>query len=104
MTLSYVPELAKLATDLEGLYGAGKACDESGENCQTLPELENILAASRDYDEQLMAWQAWREVSPPMRPHVSAFCRVGESGGSRAGLCGFGRAVEGWLRSIRCRI
>lgn len=73
-------ELAKLATDLEGLYGAGKACDENGENCKTLPELENILAASRDYDEQLQAWLDWREVSPPMRPMYQRFVELMNQG------------------------
>ena len=38
--------------------------------------LENILAESRDYDEQFMAWQAWREVSPPMRPMYQRFVEL----------------------------
>ena len=78
-------ELAKLSTDLEGLYGAGKACDADGENCKTLPELENVLAASRDYDEQLAAWLAWREVSPPMRPMYQRFVELMNLGAQELG-------------------
>ncbi len=78
-------ELAKLSTNLEGLYGAGKACDADGDNCKTLPELENVLAASRDYDEQLAAWLAWREVSPPMRPMYQRFVELMNLGAQELG-------------------
>ena len=88
-------ELAKLATDLEGLYGAGKACDENGENCKTLPELENILAASRDYDEQLQAWLAWRGVSPPMRPMYQRFAELMNQGARELGYADLGEQWKG---------
>lgn len=88
-------ELAKLATDLEGLYGAGKACDENGENCKTLPELENILAASRDYDEQLQTWLDWREVSPPMRPMYQRFVELMNQGALELGYADLGEQWKG---------
>lgn len=83
-------ELAKLATDLEGLYGAGKACDESGQQCKTLPELEHILATSRNYDEQLQAWLAWRRVSPPMRPMYQRFVELMNLGARELGFTDLG--------------
>lgn len=88
-------ELAQLATDLEGLYGAGKACDDNGDNCKTLPELENILAASRDYDEQLEAWQAWRGVSPPMRPMYQRFVELANQGARELGFANLGEQWKG---------
>lgn len=88
-------ELAMLATDLEGLYGAGKACDENGENCKTLPELENILAASWDYDEQLQAWLAWRGVSPPMRPMYQRFAELMNQGARELGYADLGEQWKG---------
>ncbi|TAA48478.1 M2 family metallopeptidase [Corallincola spongiicola] len=60
-------ELAKLAADLNGMYGKGKYC-LSADNCLTLPEMSNIMASSRDADELLALWQGWRDVSPPMKP------------------------------------
>jgi peptidyl-dipeptidase A len=59
-------ELAKLVADLGGMYGKGKYCPE-GQDCRALGELSATLATSRDYDEQLEAWQGWRTISPPMK-------------------------------------
>ena len=88
-------ELAQLATDLEGFYGAGKACDDSGDNCKTLPQLENILAGSRDYDEQLDAWLAWRGVSPPMRPMYQRFVELVNMGSQELGFADLGEQWKG---------
>ena len=88
-------ELAQLATDLEGLYGAGKACDDTGDNCKTLPQLENVLAVSRDYDEQLDAWQAWRRVSPPMRPMYQRFVELANQGSRELGFANLGEQWKG---------
>ena len=32
------------------------------------PELEDIMATSRDYDELLWAWEAWYNSSRPIKP------------------------------------
>ena len=32
------------------------------------PELEDIMATSRDYDELLWAWEAWHNSSRPIKP------------------------------------
>ena len=88
-------ELAQLATDLEGFYGAGKACDDLGNNCKTLPQLENILAGSRDYDEQLDAWLAWRGVSPPMRPMYQRFVELVNMGSQELGFADLGEQWKG---------
>jgi len=72
-------ELAQILTDLGGVYGAGKYCRTAGD-CQTLPELSDIIAESRDYDELLDAWQGWRTVSPPMRDMYQRFAELTNEG------------------------
>ncbi|WP_317931196.1 M2 family metallopeptidase [Halioxenophilus sp. WMMB6] len=82
-------ELATIATDLEGLYGAGKACDAEG-NCRQLPELKSVLRNSRDYDEQLQAWLDWRTISVPMRANYQRFVELTNDGARAFGYSDVG--------------
>lgn len=85
-------ELSRIATKLQGDYGAGKYC-KSGENdddCKTLPELEDIIATSRDYDELLDAWQGWRTISPPMRDQYQRFVEIANEGANELGYSDLG--------------
>jgi len=77
-------ELASIATDMEGMYGAGKACGPDG-NCRDLEQLEAVLRNSRDYDEQLQAWVDWRTVSVPMRPKYERFVEITKEGAQEFG-------------------
>jgi hypothetical protein len=58
-------ELTKIATRMEGMYGAGTYCRGEGDDkqCRQLGDLEDVLRNSRDYDEQLEAWQGWHTIS-----------------------------------------
>ncbi|NCF32853.1 MAG: hypothetical protein GWP50_04710 [Proteobacteria bacterium] len=87
-------ELSQIATDLEGMYGAGKYCDVDGK-CSSLPELENVLSASRDYDEQLQAWLGWRTVSPPMRAKYQRFVELANAGAQEFGAANLGDMWKG---------
>ena len=87
-------ELSQIATDLEGMYGAGKYCDVDGK-CSSLPELENVLLASRDYDEQLQAWLGWRTVSPPMRDKYQRFVELANAGAQEFGAANLGDMWKG---------
>ncbi|MCW3173851.1 M2 family metallopeptidase [Shewanella subflava] len=60
-------ELAKISSELNGLYGKGKYCFADGK-CLTQPELSNLMAESSDPAVLLEAWQGWREIAKPMRP------------------------------------
>lgn len=60
-------ELAKISSELNGLYGKGKYCFADGK-CLTQPELSNLMAESNDPAVLLEAWQGWREIAKPMRP------------------------------------
>jgi peptidyl-dipeptidase A len=85
-------ELTQIATDLTGMYGAGKYC-RSDNDCLTLPELEEIITASRNYDELLDAWTGWRTVSPPMRDKYARYVELANEG---ARELGYGNLGEMW--------
>ena len=85
-------ELTRIATDLEGMYGAGKYC-RNDNDCLSLPDLEDIITQSRDYDELLEAWQGWRTISPPMRDKFERFVELANEG---AAELGYGDLGEMW--------
>jgi peptidyl-dipeptidase A len=85
-------ELTQIATDLTGMYGAGKYC-RSDNDCLTLPELEEIITASRNYDHLLDAWTGWRTVSPPMRDKYARYVELANEG---ARELGYGNLGEMW--------
>ncbi|MEN7342336.1 MAG: M2 family metallopeptidase [Pseudomonadota bacterium] len=82
-------ELAEITTRMEGVYGSGKYCPAEGE-CQTLGQLSNIMATSRDYDEQLEAWLGWRTVSPSMRGDYKRFVELTNAGAKELGFTNLG--------------
>lgn len=59
--------LAKLATDMNSMYGKGSYTTAQGETLN-LGEMSKIIAHSRNYDELLDIWQGWRKISVPMKP------------------------------------
>ncbi|NNF41254.1 MAG: M2 family metallopeptidase, partial [Woeseiaceae bacterium] len=77
-------ELTLIATELEGMYGAGKYCPD-GNDCKSLPELEDVLANSRDVDALQDAWQGWRSISPPMRDKYRRFVELANEGANELG-------------------
>ncbi len=80
-------ELAGIAAKLEGMYGKGKACktEKGKEVCRDLGALSEVIAKSRDYDELLDAWSAWRTISPPMRPLYQKLVALGNEGAKAIG-------------------
>lgn len=88
-------ELTQLATRMEGMYGAGEYCTGSGDakQCRQLGELEDVLRGSRDYKEQLDAWQGWHTISVPMRSDYQRFVELANQG---ARDLGFADAGEMW--------
>jgi peptidyl-dipeptidase A len=83
-------ELAEITTQLSGMYGEGKYCPGDGRVCLTLQELEQIMAKSRDYDENLDAWVGWRTVSPPMREKYRRFAELANEGATELGFSDLG--------------
>uniref|UniRef100_A0A8C8B8Z7 Angiotensin-converting enzyme n=1 Tax=Otus sunia TaxID=257818 RepID=A0A8C8B8Z7_9STRI len=56
-------EYNTLLSDMETTYSVAKVCREN-KICHPLdPDLTDIMATSRDYDELLFAWKGWRDAS-----------------------------------------
>jgi peptidyl-dipeptidase A len=83
-------ELARITTELAGMYGAGKYCPGDGRECMELGQLEDVLAKSRDYDESLDAWVGWRSISPPMREQYRRFAELANEGANELGYADLG--------------
>ncbi|NXX73935.1 ACE enzyme, partial [Urocolius indicus] len=60
---SELQEYNTLLSDMETTYSVAKVCRENG-TCHPLdPDLTDIMATSRDYDELLFAWKGWRDAA-----------------------------------------
>ncbi|KAM8890453.1 LOW QUALITY PROTEIN: angiotensin-converting enzyme [Synchiropus picturatus] len=54
-------ELNDILSNMETKYSVAKVCRDNGQ-CHPLdPDLQKIMAESRDYDELLFAWKGWRD-------------------------------------------
>ncbi|XP_071443429.1 angiotensin-converting enzyme-like [Hetaerina americana] len=63
-------KLKKLENVMTGVYSTAKVCPYKNPNCDITkeglsldPELEKIMASSRDYDELLYVWKGWRDAT-----------------------------------------
>ena len=88
-------ELTRIATRMEGMYGAGTHCTGEGDAqvCRDIGQLSEVLATSRDYDAQLQAWEGWHTISQPMRKDYVRFVELVNEG---ARDMGFADAGEVW--------
>jgi peptidyl-dipeptidase A len=84
-------ELAKIAASLDGDYGKGTWCpDDKKENCKQLPDLEKIMANSRDPRELLNAWKGWHSIAPPMRERYIRLVELANQGARELGFADTG--------------
>lgn len=85
-------ELAGLASKMEGAYGAASYCTGEGDarHCRQLGELEDVLRRSRDYDQQLDAWQGWHGTAQPMRKDYQRFVELVNEGAREIGFADTG--------------
>jgi peptidyl-dipeptidase A len=85
-------ELTEIATELTGIYGAGKYC-RSDDDCISGTDLELKMQQSRNYDELLELWEGWREIAPPMREKFERYVELANEG---AGTLGYDNLGEMW--------
>ena len=80
-------ELTKIAASMEGEYGKGKYCPD-GENgkCLSLPDLEEIMANSRDPEALKKAWVGWHQIAIPIRKEYVRFVELSNKGASEMGF------------------
>ncbi len=82
-------EISTLATEMEGMYGAGEYC-RGNDDCLSGSELEQKMKDVRDYDELLDYWQGWRKISVPMRDKYARFVELANEGASELGYANVG--------------
>ena len=85
-------ELTEIATEMTGMYGAGKYC-RSDNDCISGTELELLMQKVRDYDELLELWEGWREIAVPMRDKFERYVELANEG---AATLGYGNLGEMW--------
>jgi peptidyl-dipeptidase A len=85
-------ELARIASELEATYGAGKYCPpgKSGDDCLDISEITSIMRTSRKPAELLEAWRGWHTVSPPMRQKYTRFIELMNQGAHDLGYSDVG--------------
>ncbi|HEY4118558.1 MAG TPA: M2 family metallopeptidase [Byssovorax sp.] len=86
-------ELAETAKWMQSAYGKGKYCPSklaAKGKCQSLGELENILAQSRKWDELEEAWVGWHAIAKPMRPKYERYVELGDEGAREIGFADLG--------------
>ena len=83
-------EIARLATELEGDYGKGRACFDDGRHkgkCLEIGEVEQIFAYSRDPEELRIAWKAWHDgVGTPIRDRYERLIQLQNKGARELGF------------------
>jgi peptidyl-dipeptidase A len=84
-------ELSQITASLESDYGKGKWCPDGPQGkCQSLNDLENIMATSRDPDELLRVWVGWRTIAPPMRKRYERMVTLANKGARETGFADTG--------------
>ncbi|WP_045737368.1 M2 family metallopeptidase [Xanthomonas sp. MUS 060] len=85
-------ELTALAAKMEGAYAVATSCSGEGDarHCRRLDELEDVLRRSRDYDQQLDAWQSWHATAQPLRKDYPRLVELVNEGAREMGYADTG--------------
>jgi peptidyl-dipeptidase A len=96
-------ELTRIASEMEGIYGAGEYCPEAGKsvltaddegeeknNCFDLEELSNVLVDSRDPAKLEEAWVGWHSIAPQMRDEYTRYVELANEGARELGFADLG--------------
>ena len=78
--------MTQLESQLEATYGKAKYCPKGPQSCQTVDELSEILAKSRNYDELTQAWKGWHDVGASMRADYTEFVGLANEGARNLGF------------------
>jgi peptidyl-dipeptidase A len=87
--VAFAAEQASISTRLRQVYQQGEYCHSDGD-CLDLPQLGDIMAESRDPGRLLEVWEAWRDVSPPMKPLYARQLVLANQGATALGFSDLG--------------
>lgn len=80
-------ELTRIAASMEGDYGKGKYCPDGPQGkCLSLPDLETIMANSRDPEELKKVWIGWHQIAVPIRKDYVRFVELSNKGAKEMGF------------------
>ncbi len=82
-------ELAKLATEMEAMYGSAKVCPAEGE-CLDETAIIRLMARERDYQRLLDAWRGWHDTAAPTRAMYERFVELANEGAVEIGFADLG--------------
>jgi peptidyl-dipeptidase A len=87
-------QLADVSTGLQSSYATRKVCLEGdAESCLSLGDINRTIASSRDYDELLKVWVAWRDEGASTGAAYEQFVTLVNQGAREVG---FADAGELW--------
>ncbi|CAL1534584.1 unnamed protein product [Lymnaea stagnalis] len=83
--------LNKIKSDMQTIYSKAKVLMPSGKSLPLDPDLINVMATSRNYDELLAAWVGWREASgAKMKTFYSQFVELSNEAVQKTGYADTG--------------
>ncbi|XP_017738403.1 angiotensin-converting enzyme isoform X2 [Rhinopithecus roxellana] len=87
-------EYNKILLDMETTYSVATVCRTNGSCLQLEPDLTNVMATSRKYEELLWAWEGWRDKAG--RAIVQFYPKYVELINQAARLNGYVDAGDSW--------
>lgn len=81
-------EMARIAAELEAMYGSGKYCPpgKSGDQCLDVEQVTRVISdMSQSPAKRLEVWNGWHRVSRPMKPLYSRFVDLTNQGARELG-------------------
>lgn len=91
-------KLAGLKIQMQKIYSSTEVFDQiKGKNLSLSPDLTNIMASSRTFDELKMAWQGWRDAAgPKIRPLYEQYVKFSNEGARDNGYTDYGAYWRSW--------
>jgi peptidyl-dipeptidase A len=77
-------EMARIAAEMDALYGAGKYKDRDGKTVD-IGETTRIMRSSRNPQQLLEAWAGWHTIARPMKQDYSRFVELTNEGARELG-------------------
>ncbi|KAM4843363.1 angiotensin-converting enzyme isoform 1-T1 [Thomomys bottae] len=94
LPIKELEEYNQILLDMETAYSVASVCHENGTCLQLEPDLTNMMATSRDYEQLLWVWQSWRDkVGKKILPF---FPKYVELANKAARLNGYIDAGDSW--------
>ena len=91
-------KLAGLKIEMQKIYSSTEVFDQTkGKNLSLSPDLTDIMASSRTFNELKTAWQGWRDaVGPKIRPLYEQYVELSNEGARDNGYTDYGAYWRSW--------